>query len=74
MHDDPRHVVRIRYFAPSHTTDSNDFYNALKFYGGVVGATSPDVVVKSDAAKESLSAIEQLGWHPKSYHSKRGAS
>ena len=42
---------------------TTDVYYGLKFFAGVVGANSPDFVVKSDAAKEITNAVKDLGWH-----------
>ena len=45
-----------------HTSDK--FYAALKFFVGPAAArTSPNIIVKSDAAGEIANAVDELGWH-----------
>ena len=48
---------------PNNQRKSDEIYSGLKFFCGVVGAESPDVVVKSDAAQEITNAVRDLGWH-----------
>ena len=48
---------------PQTARTKNDNYKHLKFFVGLAGHR-PDVMVKSDAAKEITSAVEELGWHP----------
>ena len=48
---------------PGYARKMSDVYYGLKHFAGAVGSNSPDVVVKSDAAKEIVNAIKELGWH-----------
>ena len=47
---------------PSRSLDHNRV--DLKHFVGRVSGSSPEILVKSDAAKEITGAVTQLGWHP----------
>ena len=36
----------------------------LKHFAGRISSTSPEILVKSDAAEEMTGAVESFGWHP----------
>ena len=46
----------------SRTQDKN--YNDLKHFVGRRGAARPNILIKSDAAREIVGAIADLGWLP----------
>ena len=62
------HTIRdeysgMSYAVPQQTRSADEHFNNLKFFAGVV-KHRPEVLVKSDAAKELTGPIRQLGWHP----------
>ena len=62
------HTIRdeysgMSYAVPQQTRSSDENYSNLKFFAGVL-KHRPEVLVKSDAAKELTGPIRQLGWHP----------
>ena len=50
----------------SNTKTSDVFYRFFKSFGGRLGTSNPNMLVKSDAAGEIVKAVEDLGWHSES--------
>ena len=46
----------------SNTKTSDVFYRFFKHFGGRLGSTNPNILVKSDVAGEIIKAVESLGW------------
>ena len=47
---------------PRKTRSKSSNYKDLKCFVGSTGSTLPNIIVKSDAAGEIISAVEELGW------------
>ena len=47
---------------PSRTKSAEQNYSDLKHFVGVAGKQLPEILVKSDDAKEITNAVKQLGW------------
>ena len=41
----------------------SECYDNFKFFAGIANSRNPDILVKSDAAKELTGAVDELGWH-----------
>ena len=48
---------------PSKSRNQAKIYHNLKFFAGLIWDTSPEIIVKSDAASEIIAAVNDLGWH-----------
>ena len=58
---DPYSGMALAIHSNMRIQDSN--YENFKFFGGIATFRKPSVVVKSDAAKEMIGAVQKLGWH-----------